>query len=248
MRLNYAELSVPGPCPANQDSVGFWQTPNSDGSGLGSAVALLADGVGSLGSGDIASRIAIETGLRVFREARPETSLRQRVLELVKAANWAVYDKGFEPDGPGHIATTLAVAAFDERELVVANVGDSRVCHIHRGMIKQLSVDHSLVGLQRRFGMITEAESRMCEHRHLITRGLGVEPQVRADMDSAKFFPGDRVVLCSDGLHGCVAENEICQIVQHLDPVIACRQLVTLAERRDTQDNTSVQIIAVESA
>ncbi len=244
MRLKYAELSVTGPCPSNQDFIGFWQTPDSN-TEEHLAIALMADGVGSLGAGDIASRLAVETGLRVFQESSPDMSLRQKVLEVVKAANWAVYDKGFEPGGPGHIATTLALAAFDGDEMVVANVGDSRVYLVHRGIITQLSVDHSLVGLQRRFGHITEAESRMSEYRHLITRGLGIDPQVKADMDSTKVFPGDRVVLCTDGLHGCVAENEIVSIVQHLEPVIACRQLVTLAERRDTQDNTSVQVIEV---
>jgi protein phosphatase len=242
LELIYAELSVAGPCPSNQDAVGFWQSPNGAG-----AVALLADGVGSLGSGDIASRLAIETGLRVFREARPEKSLRQQVLELVNAANWAVYDKGYEPDGPGHIATTMAVAAFGEREIVVGNVGDSRVYLVHRGLITQLSVDHSLVGMQRRFGHITEAESRMSQYRHLITRGLGVDPQVRVDIDKTAVFPGDHVVLCSDGLHGVVADREIAGIVQQTDPVEACRLLVSLAEQRSTRDNTSVQVIEIRS-
>ena len=241
MELSYAELSVAGPCPTNQDAVGFWQ----DDSGERGAIALLADGVGSLGSGDIASSLAIATGLRSFREAPPDASQRQRVLELVNAANWAVYDKGFEQDGPGHIATTLAVVVFDEREIVVGNVGDSRVYHVHRGMMKQLSIDHSLVGLQRRFGIITEAESRMSEQRHLITRGLGVDPKVRVDMDQTPVFPGDRVVLCSDGLHGCVSDQEIAQIAHQLDPVIACRQLVSLAMQRSTTDNTSVQVIQI---
>jgi protein phosphatase len=240
VKLSYAELSVAGPCASNQDSVGFWQDDD--------AVALLADGVGSLGSGDIASSLAVATGLRSFRNARPDESLRQRLLELFNIANWAVYDKGFEPDGPGHIATTMAAAAFAERQIVVGNVGDSRVYLVHRGLIKQISVDHSLVGMQRRFGHITEAESRASEFRHLITRGLGVDPQVRVDMDQAPVFAGDRVVLCSDGLHGCVSDMEIARIAHHLDPIAACRQLVALATQRSTTDNTSVQVIEVLEA
>ncbi len=243
MKLRYAERSVAGPCPSNQDSVGFWQD-NNDERG---AIALLADGVGSLGSGDIASQLAIQTGLRVFRDARPDATLRQRLLELFNTANLAVFDKSFEPDGPGRIATTLAAAAFGEREVVVSNVGDTRVYLVHRGMIKQLSVDHSIVGMQRRFGHITEAESRTSEFRHLITRGLGVEPQVRVDMDEAPLFAGDQVVLCSDGLHGYVSDLEIARIVDKLDPATACRKLVTLAEQRNTTDNTSVQVIFVEA-
>lgn len=240
MKLSYAELSIAGPCASNQDSVGFWQDDNV-------AIALLADGVGSLGSGDIASQLAVKTGLRMFREARPGETLRQRLLELFNKGNEAVYNKGFEPDGPGHIATTLAAAAFGGREVVVGNVGDTRVYLVHRGMIKQLSVDHSLVGMQRRFGHITEAESRTSAHRHVITRGLGVDPQVRVDMDEAPVFAGDRVVLCSDGLHGYISDLEIARIVHQLDPKTACRQLVTLAKQRDTADNTSVQVIAIEA-
>jgi len=243
VKLSYAELSVAGPCPFNQDSVGFWQ----DDGGERGALALLADGVGSLGAGDVASQLAVQTGLRVFREARPGATPRQRLLELFNTANRAVYDKGFEPDGPGHIATTLAAAVFDAREVVVGNVGDSRVYLVHRGMIKQLSVDHSVVGMQRRFGHITEAESRTSEYRHVITRGLGVDPQVRVDMDEVPLFAGDRVVLCSDGLHGYVSDLEIARIVHQLDPVGACRQLVALAEQRNTTDNTSVQVISIET-
>jgi len=241
VRLRYAELSVAGPRSRNQDSVGFWR----DDGGERGAVALLADGVGGLSAGDVASRLAVQTGLGAFRGAQPETTLRQRLLELFKAANEAVYDKGFEPDGPGHMATTLVAAMFDGREVAVGNVGDSRAYLVHRGLIKQLSVDHSLVGMQRRFGHITEAESRLSEHRHVITRGLGVEPQVRVDMDQAPLFAGDRVVLCSDGLHGCVSDLEIARIAQLLDPVDATRQLVELAEKRNTTDNTSVQVIHV---
>lgn len=247
MDLTFAEMSIAGPCPTNQDCVGYWQAPLlPDGTG-GEAVALVADGVGSLGSGDIASRIAVETGINTFRAARREESGPQRVLGLVNAANLAVYDKGFDPNGPGRIATTLAVAVFYGDEIHVGNVGDSRVYLIHRGLIKQLSIDHSLVGMQRRFGVITEEEERTSEYRHIITRGLGVDPQVRVDMERAPALVGDRVVLCSDGLHGYVSEREIAHITQHLTPVDACRHLVGLATQRGTHDNTSLQIISINS-
>ena len=247
MELTYAEMSVAGPCPTNQDSVGFWQAPALPDGRAGDAMALLADGVGSLGSGDIASRLAIEAGINTFRAARDGESGPQRMLELVNAANWAVYDKGFEQDGPGRIATTLAAAVFSGDEIHVGTVGDSRVYLVHRGMIKLLSVDHSLVGMQRRFGIITEEEEQRSEYRHIITRGLGVDPQVRVDIERAPALVGDRVVLCSDGLHGYVSEREIAHLVQHISPVDACRHLVGLAVQRGTHDNTSLQIISIDS-
>jgi len=244
MELRYAELSVAGPCASNQDCVGFWQSPDASQDG---ALAVLADGVGSLGSGDIASRLAVSTGLLAFRESRAVASLHRRLLDLINAANWAVYDKGFEQDGPGHIATTVAVAAFGRGEIVVGNVGDSRVYLARNGGIQQLSVDHSLVAMQRRFGRISEEESRTSAHRHVITRGLGVDPQVRADVNNALALPGDRVVLCSDGLYDCVTDEELASMVAQSDPAAACRELVALAEARETRDNISVQIIAIES-
>jgi protein phosphatase len=243
MELTYAEMSIAGPCPSNQDSVGFWQAP----AGGNDAVALLADGVGSLGRGDIASQLAVQIGIGTFLAAPPDQSPRQRMLELINAANAAVYDKGFEQDGPGRIATTFAAAAFCGNEIIVGNVGDSRVYLLHRGMIKQLSIDHSLVGMQRRFGLITEEEERNCNYRHIITRGLGVDPQVRVDIDRTPAFVGDRVLLCSDGLHGYVSEQELAPIVHQLSPIDACRHLVGLAVERGTHDNTSLQIINIDA-
>jgi protein phosphatase len=244
MKLQYAEISIAGPCESNQDCVGFWQ---SSGGENPLAVALLADGVGSLGAGDVASGLAVTTGLRVFCDAAAPAMLHWRVAELFKAANWVVYDKGFEQDGPGRIATTMAAAAFDGGKLVVGNVGDSRVYRVRGGAIEQLSVDHSLVGMQRRFGKISEVESRSCTYRHVITRGLGVDPEVRVDMREFDLMAGDHVVLCCDGLYDVVTDEDLLAIVSRYEPAAACRKLVTLAEARETGDNVSVQIIAVES-
>ena len=242
MNLSYAELSIAGPCQSNQDSVGFWQ---SDASNANLAIALLADGVGSLGSGDIASRLAVEMALRTFRDIATPMSLRRRVAESVGAANWAVYDKGFESDGPGRIATTLAVAAFGGGEMVVGNVGDSRVYRLRGLIFEQLSVDHSLVGMQRRFGKISDAESRAVDYRHVITRGLGVDPQVRVDVREFDAMPGDIVMLCCDGLYDVVDDEELASVLTGTEPSQACQELVALALARETRDNVSVQVIYV---
>lgn len=241
MKLSYAALSIAGTSPPNQDFIGFWQDQTAEGL----AVALLADGVGGLPNGEEASRLAVETGLQTFCASPPEATLRQRLLQVFNAANEAVYREGHQAGRVGPMATTLAAAAFARHEVAVGNVGDSRVYLVHRGLIKQLSVDHSIVGIQRRFGQITEAESRLSQHRHVITRGLGVGPHVRVDMDQVPVFAEDRVVLCSDGLHSCVSDAEIARLVQALPVQQACDQLVALAERRGTTDDTSVQVIEI---
>ncbi|MCX7885921.1 MAG: protein phosphatase 2C domain-containing protein [Verrucomicrobiae bacterium] len=241
MKLSCSGLSVAGRPAPNQDCVGFWQ----EETGEGGAVAVVADGVGGLWAGELASRLAVETALKAFGESPWDMPLRQRLLELFRAANDAVYRKGLEPGSPGPMATTLAAAVFGGREMAVGNVGDSRVYLVHRGLITQLSVDHSVVGLQRRFGHITETQLRSSPHRNLITRGVGVAPSVEVDMDQVPVFAGDRVVLCSDGLYGCVADAEIVRAVETLTPEAACRQLVALAVGRGADDDVSVQVVEV---
>jgi serine/threonine-protein kinase len=93
--------------------------------------------------------------------------------------------------------------------------------------------------------MITEQDAKTSEKRSILTRSVGHEPVVRTDLESTTVFIGDRVVLCSDGLYGHVADSEIADIVSRLSPAQACRQLVALAEQRGTDDNLSVQVLQV---
>jgi len=116
---------------------------------------------------------------------------------------------------------------------------------VRKATIKQLSTDHTYIGMQQKFGLISEQEAKTSENRSVLTRSVGLEMAVRADMESTTVFKGDKVVLCSDGLYAHVADSEIADIVSRLSPAQACRQLVALAEQRGTTDNLSVQIVQV---
>ncbi len=247
MELTYAELSSPGPARENnEDFVGFWQPDTlEEKRSRGSAVAL-ADGVGGLHRGEVASRLAVETALKTFREAVGELTPQQLLTQMFNAANLAVYDKGMEDHGRSRMATTLAVAVFRNNEIIVGNVGDSRVYLVRRGEIRQLSTDHTYTGMQQKFGLISEQDAKTSENRSILTRSVGHEPVIRIDVESATVFKGDKVVLCSDGLYSYVADSEIADIVSRLSPAQACRQLVALAEQRGTTDNLSVQVIQIE--
>ena len=246
MELTYAELSSPGPVrDHNEDFVGFWQPQTLEEHRSRGSVEVLADGVGGLHHGEVASRMAVETALASFREAPEGKSPQQLLTQMFNAANLAVYDKGMENHGKFRMATTLCIAVLRNDEVVVGNVGDSRVYLVHLGEIKQLSTDHSYVGMQQKFGLISEQDAKTSEHRSILTRSVGQDPMIRVDVESATVVKGDRVVLCSDGLYAHVADSEIADIVTRLSPAQACRQLVALAEQRGTDDNLSVQVVQI---
>lgn len=246
MELIYAELSSPGPARENnEDYLGFWQPQALEEKRSRGSVAVLADGVGGLHSGEVASRLAVETALKTFREAPGEQTPQQLLTQMFNAANLAVYDKGMENHGKSRMATTLAIVVFRNNEIVVGNVGDSRVYLVRKVEIKQLSTDHTYTGMQQKFGLISEDDAKTSENRSILTRSVGQEPVIRVDVESTTVFKGDRVVLCSDGLYAFVADSEIADIVSRYSPAQACRQLVALAEQRGTNDNLSVQVIQI---
>ena len=246
MELTYAELSSPGPARENnEDFVGFWQPETLEEKRGRGAIVVLADGVGGLHHGEVASRLAVETALKTFREAPEGKTPQQLLTQMFNAANLAVYDKGMENHGRSRMATTLCIVVLRNDEIVVGNVGDSRVYLVRKGEIRQLSTDHSYVGMQQKFGLISEQDAKTSEHRNILTRSVGHEPVIRIDVEETTAFKGDRVVLCSDGLYAYVADNEIADIVSRYSSAQACRQLVALAEQRGTDDNLSVQVVQI---
>ncbi|HXI82509.1 MAG TPA: protein kinase [Verrucomicrobiae bacterium] len=247
MELTYAELSSAGTVrPHNEDYVGFWQPETLEEKRNRGAMVALADGVGGQGHGEIASRVAVEEALKTFREAKGDASPQQLLTLAFNAANLAVYDKGMENHGASRMATTLAVAILRNDHVTVGNVGDSRVYLVRRGEIKQISTDHSYVAMQRKFGLISEADAKLSENRSILTRSVGQEPMIRVDIEDVAVQKGDRIILCSDGLHSCVADGEICDIVSRYAPAPACRQLIALAEQRGTEDNVSAQVVQID--
>jgi serine/threonine-protein kinase len=247
MELVYAQLSVTGPVrPRNEDCVGFSHPANLEERRGRGALAVLADGVGGHGRGDVASKLAVETALRAFQEAKPNTAPGQLLSQVFNAANLAVYDASMHDRGRARMATTLAVTLFRNNEISVGHVGDSRVYLIQQGGIKPLTSDHSYVAAQVKMGLLTQREAMVSEMRSVLTRSVGKDPIVQVDCSTLTVHPGDRLVLCSDGLHGFVTDGEIFEVASRSSPEDACRELVSLAERRGSDDNISVQVVRVE--
>jgi serine/threonine protein phosphatase PrpC len=247
MKLTYAELSSVGVRPVNEDSVLFWESEDEQEKKTRGAIALLADGVGGHGGGEIASQLAVKTALQAFLEADSGITDNQLLWRLFNSANIGVYDTGMQRGGPDRIATTLTVSLFRRNEIAVGHVGDSRAYLVTRqGGIRQLTSDHTYVAEQLKMNLISQEEAMASEMRAMLTRSIGQNPTIRLDYSRSMLHERDIVIQCTDGLHGCVTEAELQECVARMPPAEACAHLVRLAEKRGSQDNISVQIVQVE--
>src|ERR1700688_4363591 len=206
MKLTYSELSSPGPRPVNEDSLGFWEDQVNDELLTRGFIAALADGVGGHGDGEIASKLAVETALRTFREANPSVTDKQLLWRIFNAANVTVYDAGMKHGGSDRMATTLTVSLFRRNEIAIGHVGDSRAYLVRQGQIRQLTSDHTYVAMQVKMSLISKEEARASDLGTMLTRSLGQNPTVQVDYNRAILHDHDTVVQCTDGLHGCLTE------------------------------------------
>jgi serine/threonine-protein kinase len=247
MKITYAQQTSPGPVrPKNEDWVGFWEPDDPEEFLQRGAVAVLADGVGGHGDGDIASRLAVEVAIRRFLELPSELPARQSLAKVFTTANIAVFDRSTFRHSAGRMATTLTISLLRGDELTVAHVGDCRVYLVGGKNIEQVTTDHNLAASQIKLGVISTAEGSSSEFRCMLTRSVGREITVQPDFFSRPIRGGSIIVQCTDGLYAHVNEEEIRDIVTKSAPAQACRQLVELAEQRGTDDNLSIQVIAVE--
>jgi len=138
------------------------------------------------------------------------------------------------------------VCIFRDKELHIGHVGDTRVYLVRHETIEKLTSDHSYTGMQVKMRLITEHEARASAMRSVLTRSVGHEPVVRPDVKRIKLLPRDRVVQSTDGLYCFLNDGEICEGVDRLDMEEICPYLTSLAVRRGTDDNLSVQIVQVD--
>ena len=244
MELTYACLSLPGPVrPNNEDCLGFWEPSEEQQRRTHGAVAVIADGVGGQDCGEVASRMSVDTALRLFREAKENIPPRNLLWDVLNAANLAVYDKGMEQRGKGRMATTLIVSIFRNTEVTIGHVGDSRAYLVQGGKAQQITADHTYAAMQQKLGLISAQEAAAQRNASMLMRSIGRDPTVQVDLYDVRVNQGDYLVQCTDGVHQFLTEDEICEIVTHAPPEEACKQLVALAEKRGTEDNLSVQVV-----
>src|SRR5208283_1370377 len=140
---------------------------------------------------------------------------------------------------------TLTVSIFRNDEVTIGHVGDSRVYLIRNGMLRRLTSDHSYVALQVKLGLVKERDAMASPMRSMITRSIGQDLICGFDVFKETLEKGDILVQCTDGLYSVVLDDEICDVAGHLAPAEACAELISLAEKRGTDDNISVQLIRI---
>lgn len=236
------------PLVAARTDVGAVRELNEDSCTVVTApllMAAVADGMGGHAAGEVASAAAVravEDGAAGLAAA--DGPSLEALGELVHAAHQAVLDDG--RPGSGTTLTLLCALDATAGRWAVANVGDSRVYRRPAGaaVLQQLTVDHSAVQLLVDAGELTPEEARVHPRRNVITRALGSPAQLVVDVGEVHAAPGDRFLLCSDGLTGELLDEEILALLEdNADPQNAVDALVEAALWRGGRDNVTVVLV-----
>jgi len=215
---------------------------------------VVADGMGGHAGGEVASRICVQeiasyvqSHERMFKNwsgKHPDSRLASVLAEAINHASMKIYEKALEePDLKG-MGTTSTLLMVIDGFAYCAHVGDSRLYLIREGFIYQITHDHSLVSEQLRAGLITREQAKVHERRNVITRSVGY--QEYEDVDSFAFAtaPGDLLVLCSDGLHGKLTDEEISNKCRTLG-CAAVHDLIAAANAGGGDDNITAVVVKV---
>ncbi len=242
---------------AGETNVGMKRTHNEDSFACidEDHLYVVADGMGGHASGEVASKMAIETLKEFFHatSADPEATWpykmdkargyeENRLITSVKLANLRIFESAQRDPKLRGMGTTLVSILVVDDGVLIAHVGDSRVYRVRDGAMEQLTEDHSLLNDYIKMKKLTEEEIKNFPHKNVIVRALGMKESVKVDtlLDSPK--PGDLYVLCSDGLCGPVTDDEIQDLtIQHqTDLKKACSALIDKANQNGGPDNITV--------
>jgi serine/threonine-protein kinase len=203
--------------------------------------------VGGYENGEVASHLAVDTAMREFQSAPGDTKPYTLLRRMFSAACTAVHEEKVVGHKGQRMATTLVASVFRDGAVCVANVGDTRSYFIRQKTIRRLTTDHVATSVPVKLGLMLEREAMASPKRSELTRSLGSEPFCQPDFATQLLHHGDIVLQCTDGLHACVLDEEMREIIGRSHPYDACKELVALAEKRGGDDNISLQLIEVRN-
>ena len=219
---------------------------------------VVADGMGGHSSGEVASRIAVETIRKFFEETeedeeitwpyKPDRTLayaENRLAAGIKLANRNIFETALQDARYKGMGTTFVGVMWSEDEAVIAHVGDSRAYRIRNGAIEQFTEDHSLLNDYKKIQKMTPEEEEAFPHKNIIVRALGMKEAVLVDIQRTDPAPGDIFLLCSDGLSGEVTDERMLELVEanrdDLDRGI--EQLIQVACDNGGKDNVTAILV-----
>jgi len=219
---------------------------------------IVGDGMGGHAAGEVASQEAVETvygmvkrgigNLHELADPIVEEDVRaaSRLMESsIQAATYMVFSMAEMDRGKTGMGTTLSALLILGEYAVTAQVGDSRIYRVRGEAVEQLTEDHTLIAWQLKQGLITPQEAKKSPHRNVITRAVGNRDYVQVDTGLVKLAPGDRFLLCSDGLHGYLRESDIGPTVA-LSGEEAVKRFISLANERGGKDNITAILVEID--
>lgn len=220
---------------------------------------VVADGMGGHNAGEVASKLVVETIRDYIKQGQSNGPVEERagidanlskeaglLLSGIQLSNRIVHQTALSNEAYRGMGSTVSAVYFTEKTFIVANVGDSLIYLIRDGEIEQLAVPHTLVAEQTERDP-DNAELLWSDFKHVLTRAMGVDEKVKADISEKPFFKNDILVICSDGLTDKADDEEILELVYNRRSEKACKSLVDLANARGGDDNITAIVLKVKS-
>lgn len=220
--------------------IGLVRQNNEDAAFIGEGLYVLCDGMGGHEGGEVASNLAVDTLSSAL--AQKEPSVGPMIASILKA-NETICKRSIAEPALRGMGTTLTAMWVSDDQVLIAQVGDSRCYLLRGGVFRQCTHDHSMVADLVRAGQITPEEARVHPQKNLVTRALGTDLRVDPDIFEIMRQPGDRWLLCSDGLTDQVTDTEIATILSENDRYEAADALLALALSRGAPDNVTLLLI-----
>lgn len=221
----------------NEDA--FFVSPPDES---GSLLAIVADGMGGHNAGEVASSEAINVIKDVALDN--EHDAKEMLIEAINSANSTIYNMSLDKQALYGMGTTITACVISDNKVTAAQVGDSRLYLIRDGMIIQITKDHSLVEMLIENGSITKEDAKHHPQKNVITRAIGTDKEVSADIYEFSICEGDILLLCSDGLVNMVEDEKILSVITRTKTFEeTADKLVTEAENAGGNDNITVILI-----
>jgi len=223
--------------------IGYRRRENEDSYLVTDTLFAVADGVGGYRGGKEASSKSLAILSNLLTDKTPG---KEELLCAIEEINKAIYDAQEDEDGFQGMSTTLSLLWTAADGMLVGHIGDSRVYLLREGELIQVTQDHSLVAELEKDGYITAEEAESYPHKNIITRAIGMQRSVFPDVFFIPACPGDKWLVCSDGLHNMVKRDDIHAILVSLDTVTAAETLLKKALENGGTDN--ITLVLIDSA
>ena len=206
---------------------------------------IVADGMGGHKRGDIASQMAVRLIARNYYQST-DVDVATALIRAIEAANKEIYEYAQQNELEG-MGTTVVASVIKGQKLFVANIGDSRAYLLRGNKLHKLTVDHSWVAERVASGLLSPEEAIHHPNRHIITRSLGDKPSVQVDINAFEFLPGDRLLLCTDGLWEMLSDGEISHYLMKGNSAKSiAKNLVWQANYKGGEDNITALVVVNE--